>query len=662
MDQHAGAAVGQSGGTARSSRGGTALSDETVAQIAAEADRLMLAADQPDPADPAEDEPIDLLEVVELLRTELDALRLPLQVPGAVAARQDRDQLIDQLDDYLLPRLHQIDAPVLAVVGGSTGAGKSLLVNSLVRADVSRSGVLRPTTRSPVLVHHPDDAPAFGSSRILPRLTRVGPQAVEPVRPIDAGPASAPVPALRLVPHPSLPVGIAIIDAPDIDSLVVTNRDLARQLLGAADLWLFVTSAARYADALPWQLLRQAVDRGVSVAIVLDRVPPEALQEVRAHLATMLRERGLATAPMFTIPETERAQDGFLPTAHVAPLLRWLTGIGRDARSRDVVIRRTLVGALDSLCERVPRVAAAADEQVAADERLRDELDEVYAAAAGDLEQRLCDATMLRGEVLVRWQEFVGSGAVYRTLESGGSKLRDRLAALGGADPATTTQLAQAVRVGAAALVRAAAQDAADQARQRWREHPEGAALLDAALTAGRAQHHSDQSDGDESHGDRPDARSDARPDPQRAAAESDSRLIRAIGDWQGAVRGLVRSVGVGPKPGGRTARPGGDGIDGAAAIVTFAVFNDQVGTGGDQREDVDAEAMLIPRRVLHALYGAQTAATLTARARADLLTRVGTILEGERSRVEALLDAADVRDGRGETLRAIAVAIEEAR
>ncbi len=73
-----------------------------------------------------------------------------------------------QLDDYVLPRLRSQDAPLLTVVGGSTGAGKSTLVNSIVGQMVSRSGVLRPTTRSPVLVHHPDDAtgsPASGCCR-----------------------------------------------------------------------------------------------------------------------------------------------------------------------------------------------------------------------------------------------------------------------------------------------------------------------------------------------------------------------------------------------------------------------------------------------------------------------------------------------------------------
>ena len=34
-----------------------------------------------------------------------------------------------------------------------------------------------------------------------------------------------------------------------------------RQLLAAADLWLFVTSAARYADQVPWDFLRKAAER-----------------------------------------------------------------------------------------------------------------------------------------------------------------------------------------------------------------------------------------------------------------------------------------------------------------------------------------------------------------------------------------------------------------
>ncbi|MDQ3669572.1 MAG: ATP-binding protein, partial [Actinomycetota bacterium] len=71
------------------------------------------------------------------LREELADLQLGLELPDAGAARHARQELVAQIDDYLLPRLRQMDAPVLMVVGGSTGAGKSTLVNSLVGTQVS---------------------------------------------------------------------------------------------------------------------------------------------------------------------------------------------------------------------------------------------------------------------------------------------------------------------------------------------------------------------------------------------------------------------------------------------------------------------------------------------------------------------------------------------
>ena len=94
---------------------------------------------------------IGLLSAVEQLRSAVHDATFPLDIPGVARARSTQVALIRQLDDYVIPRLSSLEAPLLTVVGGSTGAGKSTLVNSLVGSVVSQCGVLRPTTRRPVL-------------------------------------------------------------------------------------------------------------------------------------------------------------------------------------------------------------------------------------------------------------------------------------------------------------------------------------------------------------------------------------------------------------------------------------------------------------------------------------------------------------------------------
>ena len=173
-------------------------------------------------------------DALEELRDRVAALRFGLAVPGRDDAVRAARGVVDQVDDYLLPRLRDLDAPMLTVIGGSTGAGKSTLVNSLLGADVTQAGVLRPTTRSPVLVCSPADRAAFAGERVLPGLVRV----------TGAADGGDPHSGLRLAVHDALPPGLALLDAPDVDSVVESNRELAGQLLSAADLWVFVTTAA----------------------------------------------------------------------------------------------------------------------------------------------------------------------------------------------------------------------------------------------------------------------------------------------------------------------------------------------------------------------------------------------------------------------------------
>ena len=228
---------------------------------------LVAAADSERPVAKA-----SLLDAVADLRRDVAATEFPLEVPGVEIARSRRAALLDQLDDHLLPRLRELAAPGFVVVAGSTGAGKSTIVNSLLREEVSPAGVLRPTTRKPVLVHHPADAELLAAHPLL---------------------ADVDVLARETVPR-----GLAIIDAPDLDSLLATNRTAAHRLLEAADLWVFVTTAARYGDALPFQDLPRE-----RVAVAGDRAPdPVAAQDSSASSASMTSAAGMRADAIISPP------------------------------------------------------------------------------------------------------------------------------------------------------------------------------------------------------------------------------------------------------------------------------------------------------------------------------------------------------------------------
>ncbi|MGO4434694.1 ABC transporter, partial [Paenarthrobacter sp. RAF9] len=150
------------------------------------------------------------VELLEALRRELSTVSLPLALPGADTARLDIRQVLAQLDDYILPRYRSLDAPLLAVVGGSTGAGKSTLVNGLVGHPVTRAGAIRPTTRQPILLHHPGDAEWFDDQRVLPSLSRIrGTVVAAPLPAHQAGPTpdAAAITSLVLAADPAVPQG-----------------------------------------------------------------------------------------------------------------------------------------------------------------------------------------------------------------------------------------------------------------------------------------------------------------------------------------------------------------------------------------------------------------------------------------------------------------------
>jgi hypothetical protein len=396
------------------------------------------------------------------VRSAVAETDFPLPLPSAAPARADAAALLGQVDDYALPRLTNLAAPLLVVVGGSTGAGKSTLVNSLVQAPVSAAGVLRPTTRAPVLVSHPADTPWFRSGRLLGTLT--GTTVPDPYR-------------LQLIAAPALSAGLAFLDAPDIDSVVDTNRALATQLFAAADLWLFVTTAARYADAVPWRLLHTARERGTVIALVLARVPPAAAVEVVTLLSEMLTEQGLASVPLFVLPQSPLDRQGLLSDSAIAPLRSWFEALAGDAAARDSVIRCTLDGTLAALPPRLAALAAAADEQVVAAEALAEQVGLAYGVARGTVERGVRGGAH-PGPAAASAGRPGSLDEFSRAVRTSIGNWRDRMAELTGRR-AGTRHRQSAAESGLVTLVRSAATDAAEQTGTAWRGHPAGGGLLD---------------------------------------------------------------------------------------------------------------------------------------------------------------------------------------
>jgi hypothetical protein len=557
-----------------------------------------------------------LLAALTTLRETAAATRFALRIPGAEQADEQRVQLVHQLDDYLLPRLRRIDAPLLTVIGGSTGAGKSTVVNSLVRAPVSPAGVIRPTTRSPVLVCHPYDLHWFSDARVLPELTRTSGAATDQQ-------------TLQLVSSAAMDPGLAFLDAPDIDSVVAENRRLAGQLMAAADLWLFVTTAARYADAVPWDMLQAAQARGTSLAVLLNRVPAGAEQEVGAHLQEMLRAHELGNAPLFVISEV-RLVDAMLPEQVVAPLRTWFEQLAGNAAQRAAVVRHTLQGALNSLRPRAAALAAHAAAQADAVQRLREDAGAAYAGALSAVDDGMRDGTLLRGEVLARWQEFVGTGELMRTVQTRIGRWRDRLAAAvtGTAGPAD--DLAVALESGIVLLVDSAAANAAENAVTAWRAHAAGAELLrNAGSTLGRT-----------SPG-------------FRATVE------RTVRDWEAAVLELVRREGGARR---NTARAAAYGLNATGLLVMVVVFATTNVIAAPFEVAVAGGTVALSQKVLEAVFGDQAVRRLAETARVDLLERVAELLADERERFDTLLVAQAPDLAEAAALEQAAVAVEKAR
>jgi hypothetical protein len=342
----------------------------------------------------------------------------------------------------------------------------------------------------------------------------------------------------------------------------------------------------------------------------------------------MLQEQGLAGAPIFTIAETALSPEGLLSEYEIARLRSWLSALARDAKARSIVIRRTLTGALNSLRDRVLTLSGASAEQDAATAALHQEVTASYAAARKAVEQGITDGTLLRGEVLARWQEFVGTGEFLRQVEATIARLRDRItAALKGNSP-PTSDLTEALQSGVAELLSVQEREASTAVLRRWRQMAGGPQVIAA------------------------------HPELVRPASENAAKVERLVRDWQGDVLELVRAEGRDRRT---AARVLSFGVNGVGVMLMLLVFSHTGGlTGGEV--GIAGGSAVLAQRILEAIFGDQAVRVLAAKARSQLLAKADELYAGEQARLHAVVAAHEVRSGQADRLKAASTGVEASR
>lgn len=546
-------------------------------------------------------EPADeLVAALTALRQCVAATAFDLATIEQADRRHLRDRVAGDIAGHIA-RIRDIDAPLLVVLGGVTGAGKSTFLNTMVGRDVVATGPVRPTTYAPTLVCHPTEADWFTSDRVLAELARV--ETDSDVR--DVGPTGASV--LRLLRSGTVPPGLALVDAPDVDSVASANRELADQLLDAADLWLWFTTGGKYADEESMRYLRRARARRTALGVVLTQVHRIDLPEVRADFIGKLADEGLPNARLFTIHVTA-VRAGRLPVGVGDELRTWLRRLA-DPEVRRAHRRQTLEGGLDAVPDDVGQLIDAVGDELHQVRRLQVDVDHAYDGAEEEFAASLDEGMPLRGEVVDRWDRFVGGSRVLKLTEAATGQARAWIRGLlaNAGLIGEERRLEQQVRVEVAGTVTATAGQLADLA---------ATTVVDAwsATPAGRTL-------------------TEREPELVHRSAEFDERMASAVRDWQQHVANLVASVGAERRAQARVV----SGIVSLAATSAILLAMAHAGITGAEA-GIAAAAGAANQGLLVKLLGEANLRKLVADARADLLQRFNDLLADERRRFVAVV------------------------
>lgn len=555
-------------------------------------------------------EPVDLRVLVDRL-ADLAARRLT-SGPRSDAALARARQLGDHLRGHIRVRAASLDAPLVVLLVGPTGAGKSTIFNTIAGRAASPTGVLRPTTRVAIALVHPADRETL----------------------IEGALAGVPLEQLRFVDDPEIEPGLAVVDAPDIDSIEHANRALADRLVEAADLCCFVTTATRYADHVPWAVLSRVEERGLPLLVIVNRMPPDpadradVLADVRRLLADAGMDRLLAVEPgappreLIGVREGDVAADGERLVPQTIQVLQDEIArlrAGRDARRE--LAARALTGSLVGLGDSIDRIADDADHEAIDVEALRRTADRSYETSLVALRDEISHGAFLREEALRHWQSYVGADQITRFFSQGIGRVRGAIAAIFRPTSAPVAEIRAATTDDLVAVAHLQAAEAARRAATAW------SAERDMGPVVG------------------------TRADLWLPSPAFDDRLRAGLESWIDGIGAEIQAHGQSKRLLARGASVGVNVLGTGVMLGTF------IHTGGLTGAEVGVAAAtaFLNQKLLSALFGEAAMVELIADARRRLQDVLTTTFDAERARFDDLLPASGELSGLAVELRAAA-------
>jgi hypothetical protein len=537
---------------------------------------------------------------------------------------RDRDRLRREIE-ALIARIRAMGSPLLVVVGGVTGSGKSTIVNTIVGHAVSRTGVIRPTTSNPVLIVHPVDAHWFTDDRILSDFVRVELEGA--VTRLEASDTAA---RLQLVRDEDIPLGLALVDAPDIDSVSARNRAIADALLDTADVWLWCTSAAKYADEESMRYLARAAERRTALAVALTRVEPEYVEELTSDFETKLVDHAALEPELFIVP-TAHVIDERLPRPAIGSVERWLRELSGPLvrRSRR---RQTIEGALDVMTSDVDRLIAWVQNETEVLQVLNEVISRTTAHTRHEFSRALDDGRAMRDEVLLRWNRFAGASGMIALVERAGERASTWARTLMGSVTGDRAEEEERVR-------EAVANDVTNLATQ----------LLE--LASGRIVH---------DWGTVPAGREllEAHPELAEAPPDLEARAEKTINEWQATVVRLVETKGAQRRLRARWLSVAINATATGAIIATLA----QTGGLTGAEAGIATAAGAANQALLTKVLGSANLRWLVTNAREDLERRFTDLVAVHRRRFTLVLAAAAPSPKLVEQLHERANAVQKVR